>query len=224
VSITATTYAKTRAELASLFGWNASALTPEQALRLDCATALRLGLDALQGALIRGETIDTAKMLTTSEALSRLLPAAVLAAPPEERRADPRAALLALILEQRERAGVPSEGTTQALINAQAAEINRLKARLGDAPTLVELDPDPRRSNAVPDIDVVPPGEIADRDCGMRLGPDDPKPPVTIEATAAPAADDGSVDIRRGFDNDRPEPWRAFSGGRRLDPWADNRD
>jgi hypothetical protein len=55
MSITATAYTKTRSELATLFGWNAGALSPEQMLRLDCATALRLALDELQGRLIRGD-------------------------------------------------------------------------------------------------------------------------------------------------------------------------
>ena len=63
MSVTATAYAKTRAEIIALFDWDADSLTPEQTLRADCATALRLGLDALQGALIRGESVDMAKML-----------------------------------------------------------------------------------------------------------------------------------------------------------------
>jgi hypothetical protein len=203
MSVTAAAYAKARAEIIALFGWNGAALSPEQTLRADCATALRLGLDALQGSLIRGESVDMAKMLTASEALSRVLPSAVLSAPPEERREDPRAALLALIMQQRERDGVPPEGTFRATINAQAAEIAQLRARLGDAPpTLVELDPDPARSNVVPDIDVVPPSERAECDPGPRPGPDD-RSPVVVDVDA--------VDIRGGFDNDRPEPWRAFA-------------
>jgi hypothetical protein len=50
--------------------------------------------------------------------------------------------------------------------------------------------------------DVVPPGEIADRDPGMGPGPDDKPPPTVIDVDA--------VDIRAGFGN-ADEPWRQFS-------------
>ena len=75
------------------------------------------------------------------------------------------------------------------------------------------------------EADVVPPSEQADRHffCGPpKPGPDDPKPPVTIEgevtkpkgkasrSSAPPAPADDAVDLRRGFD-DTPEPWRRFS-------------
>jgi hypothetical protein len=102
-------------------------------------------------------------------------------------------------MQMRERDGVPDEGTTRATINAQAAEIAQLKARLGDVPPT--LEPNPPRSNVVPDIDIVPPSEIADRDPGPRPGPDDKPPPTVIDADA--------VDIRQGFGN-VDEPWRRF--------------
>jgi hypothetical protein len=157
MSVTAAAYAKARAEIIALFGWNAGAMSAEQTLRADCATALRLGLDALQGALIRGESVDMARMLTASSALANLLPAAVLAAPPQERREDPRKALLALILQQRARAGIPDEG-----INEQAGEVAALKAELAalkaggagkavadDVPEMVERVPAPAAKNVV---------------------------------------------------------------------------
>jgi hypothetical protein len=195
MSVTATTYAKARAEIIDLFGWDADSLAPAQVLRLDLATALRLALDDLHACLINGERVDMNRMLVASEALSRLLPPAVLAAPPAERREDPRAALLALVLQMRDREG-----------NGERVERSQ-----------EPIDP--------PTSDVVPPGEIADRDPGMRPGPDDPKPPVTIEGKVVPtdggpcanlrkvseppAADD-MVDIRGGY-NDTPEPWRQFA-------------
>jgi hypothetical protein len=150
MGITAAVYAKARAEIIALFGWDADILAPDQMLRLDCAVALRLALDDLQGRVIRGESIDMAKMLTASEALSRLLPPAVLAAPPAEHREDPREALFNLIMKMRERGGISDEGTTQATINAQAAEIAQLRAQLAgkasedsDVPTMVESTPAP---------------------------------------------------------------------------------
>src|SRR6266446_2514943 len=90
LSVTTAVYAKARAEIIALFRWDASSLSPDQMLRLDCAVALRLALDDLQGRLIRGEPIDMNRMLTASEALSRLLPPAVLASPPPEHREDAR--------------------------------------------------------------------------------------------------------------------------------------
>src|SRR2546427_13124845 len=90
MSITANVYAKARSEIVALFGWNADNLTSDQTLRLDCAVELRLALDDLQGRIVRGESIDVNRMLTAAEALAKLLPAAVLASPPPEHRADPR--------------------------------------------------------------------------------------------------------------------------------------
>jgi hypothetical protein len=77
-------YSKARSEIITLFGWNVDKLSPDQTLRLDCAVALRLALDDLQGRVVRGESIGLAKMLTAADALSRLLPPAAPAAPPEE--------------------------------------------------------------------------------------------------------------------------------------------
>jgi hypothetical protein len=160
MSVTAAGYEKARFELATLFGWNAGALTGEQVLRLDCAVALRLGLDELQGRLIRGESVDMAKMLTASEALSRLLPAAVLAAPPEERREDPRKALFDLIMAQRERAGVPSSGLDERddEIAALRAEVEQLRAVAMAAGLAVA-----HAACAAPtEADITPPGEIGE--------------------------------------------------------------
>jgi hypothetical protein len=174
-------------------------------VRLDCAVALRLGLDELQGRLIRGESIDMAKMLTASEALAKILPAAVLSAPPEERREDPRRALFDLIMAQRERAGIPDEG-----FDERDDEIARLQAeneQLRAVARAAGLAVPHAACGAPIDGDVVPPSEIADRDPGMGPGPDDRAPPTVIEGKAEPA-DDG-VDIRQGFGN-ADEPWRQF--------------
>jgi hypothetical protein len=67
MSITPSVYAKARSEIIALFGWNADSLSPDQTLRIDCAVALRLALDDLQGRVVRGESIDTAKMLAHKE-------------------------------------------------------------------------------------------------------------------------------------------------------------
>jgi hypothetical protein len=155
LSVTTAVYAKARAEIIALFRWDASSLSPDQMLRLDCAVALRLALDDLQGRLIRGEPIDMNRMLTASEALSRLLPPAVLATPPPERREDPRQHMWATYVDARHRGQIPPEGTLQAKINEQAAEIERLKGELAgtehdDVPEFVESVPAPAAANVVP--------------------------------------------------------------------------
>ena len=48
-------YGKAQAETAALLGYDLAHLTPDQSLRLDCAVALRLALDDLQGRVIRGK-------------------------------------------------------------------------------------------------------------------------------------------------------------------------
>jgi hypothetical protein len=150
MSATAAAYAKARSELATLFGWNAGALSPDQMLRLDCAVALRLALDDLQGRLIRGEPIDMNRMLTASEALSKLLPPAVLASPPPDYRDgdanDPRRLLFEMYMEMRRRGGLADEDTSldalRAEIEALQAEVAALKAAgsvtHSDIPTVVE--------------------------------------------------------------------------------------
>jgi hypothetical protein len=158
---------------------------------------------------LEGGTADIGRLVNAVETLTKLLPKTV---EPQSHRADPRVALLALIMEQRARAGVPSEGVTRSTIRALTAENAELRARLGDAPERSDL-PDhlsqkghlqsasARTAVITPSAgDVTPPGERADRDPGMRPGPDD-KSPVTIDADA--------IDIRRGY-NDTPEPWRQF--------------
>ena len=104
MSVTPSVYAKARSEVLALFGWKADSLSPDQMLRLDCAVALRLALDDLQGRVVRGESVDMSRMLSASEALSRLLPPAVLAAPPAEAdRADPREIMFQTYLGMRRR-------------------------------------------------------------------------------------------------------------------------
>ena len=69
-------YRKVRAELASMlgFGSDLAKLPVGQVMRLDTVFALKLSLDEMRARLLRGETVDTAKMLAASEALERYLP------------------------------------------------------------------------------------------------------------------------------------------------------
>jgi hypothetical protein len=171
-------YAKARSETAELLNYDLACLTPDQSLRLDCAVALRLALDDLQGRVVRGESIDVTRMLTASEALARLLPPSALATPPPEPRGDPRQVMWEIYKQMRERGelslkALPPEDHFREL----EAENERLKARLAG------------KTITPPTSDIVPPGERAECDAGPRAGPDDPKPkrpgPV-IEGRAVP--------------------------------------
>jgi hypothetical protein len=204
-------YAKVRAEIVALFGWNADKLSPDQSLRLDCAVALRLALDDLQGRIVRGESIDVAKMLTASEALSRLLPAAVLAAPPAESRVDPRTYMWETYLSARRRGELAaSQMRPQQRLEAARAKVAEIEAELA------AITPS--------EADITPPGEIGECYAGMRPGPDDPprRSSQVIEGKvnptpAAPAAVDlratrsngagGGSGFRAGPPN---EAWRNF--------------
>ena len=183
MSITPQIYAKARSEIIALFRWDADILSPDQMLRLDCAVALRLALDDLQGRVIRGESIDMGRMLTASEALARLLPPAVLASPPAEPREDPRAALLKMILEMRDRDEIADRAEEPSLrerIAALEAENERLRA--GTAP------------GAAP-VEVV-------QAAAANVVPMKPPAPAA-SATAAPAS-------QPSYDYDKERGWRDF--------------
>jgi hypothetical protein len=203
MTVTSSHYAKARSEIIALFGWSADGLTADQVLRIDCATALRLALDDLQGRIVRGESVDVARMLTASEALSRLLPPSALAVPPSEQHGDPRVKMFEIYMQMRERGEVPPEGWHQHRIKELEAENEALKARLAggqpDVPTVVESTRSPASAGGstaidLAEADIVPPGERAECDPGVKPGPDDwraRRSPVTIEGKAvkpAPAA------------------------------------
>jgi hypothetical protein len=104
-----TLYEKARRETAALLGYKLERLTPEQTTRLDLATALRIGIDDMQGKIVRGKSIDVSKMLAASEALARILPPEVLASPPARDDVDPRKALFETYMEMRRRGELADE-------------------------------------------------------------------------------------------------------------------
>jgi hypothetical protein len=136
MSVTPQVYVKARFEIIALFGWNADSLSPDQTLRVDCAVALRLALDDLQGRIVRGESADVARMLSASSALAGLLPPSALATPPaEHEHGDPRQVMWEIYKQMRERGEIglkalPSEGDSQHRIDELEAENERLKAAL----------------------------------------------------------------------------------------------
>jgi hypothetical protein len=225
MSITPSLYAKARSEIIALFHWNADSLSPDQTLRLDCAVSLRLCLDHLQGCIIRGESIDVSRMLTASEALSRLLPPSALAVPPSEQHGDPRVKMFEIYMQMRERGEVPPEGWHQHRINELEAENEALKAQLtgGPAPALPDVSQmrqatsdlsvrttddvsQMRQAIDLAEADITPPSELGVARVGIERGPDDPPPRSTriIEANppAAPAAP--------AYDYSANDDWKDF--------------
>jgi hypothetical protein len=171
MSGTAAVYARARSEIIALFRWDAGSLSPDQMLRLDCAVALRLALDDLQGRLIRGESIDMNRMLTASEALSRLLPPAVLASPPPEHRVDPRQIMWETYIGMRRRGEIagPEYSRDAALKRIAELEAETAALKAADAPTTA-----------------VPPTPLPDNVVKLSSRNDNPSP--SSPASAAPAA------------------------------------
>jgi hypothetical protein len=192
-------YGKAQRETAELLGYDLARLTPDQSLRLDCAVALRLALDDLQGRIVRGESIDVNRMLTAAEALGRILPPTVLASPLPTRREDPREILWRIYVRMRER-GEVGEGSYDGAMK-RIAELEGEIARLRSGGKVIT----PTESN------IIPPSEVGETYAGFKRGPDDPpqRPPVVIEGKAMRPLPE-MVDLRAGF-NDAPEPWREFA-------------
>jgi hypothetical protein len=192
MSITPTIYAKARSEVLALFGWNADSLSPDQMLRLDCAVALRLALDDLQGRVVRGESVDMTRMLTASEALSRLLPPAALASPLPANSPDPREIMLRTYLEMRRRGaqfGLGYDGLK--LENERLrAEIAALKAAGAPAPVEVSPPSAPAGGNVLTLSRPSPP----------------PRPPSPSPAASAPVLGD----LVMVCDPSPQEPWKSF--------------
>ena len=180
MSITANVYAKARSEIVALFGWNADSLSPDQTLRLDCAVALRLALDDLQGRIVRGESIDVNRMLTAAEALAKLLPAAVLASPPPEHRVDPRDVMWQTYLGMRRRGEI---GNAQ----IEARESDRLRACVAELEA--QLAGHPLAESVPPALAAPAPASAGNNVVKLST-------PRAVDVNALPPAE--------------VEPWRAF--------------
>jgi hypothetical protein len=197
-------FQRARAEAAGLLGLDLGRLSPSDSLKLDLCVVLRRAIDVQTEGAFDGEPIDIQRLMIAIEKLSALLPQ--LTSPT---RADPRAALLAMLLEMRERKGLsPDEGSCEqhtAEISALRAENSQLR-RLAKSAGLAIAGP------ASGEVDIVPPSEQADRSFyrGMpKPAPDDPKEPVTIEGTAtrvSPSLDDVVATYAAP-----EEPWRRFT-------------
>ncbi len=67
-------YLAARLESCKLLGLNPDDLSPQEAIRADIVTVLRLSLDNSQGQLLAGGNADPTKVLAVAETLSRLIP------------------------------------------------------------------------------------------------------------------------------------------------------
>jgi hypothetical protein len=195
-----------RREAAALLGVDIDHMSPADGLRVDMISALRLVVDAEQASILSGGSADLGKLNVAVQSLIALLPGRALPEPESSREADPRTTMWLIYKQMRERGELPLRGELpgtdeglQAKIDEQAAEIERLRARLGLAP--VPLD--------VPTSDITPPGEIGS-DCyaGIRPGPDDPKPPVTIEGKAAKRPKPSAAPAEPAYDYNTNQSWR----------------
>jgi hypothetical protein len=194
-------YQKARSDVAGMLGYDLVNLTPEQSMRVDVASALRVLLDTQSGRLVRGESLDARELLMASEALSRLLPPAVLATPPAEQHDDNEAAIAPLRKLFRFLHGRVAELEVE---NAQLRSRLGLPARGAGTPISPPLS------------DIVPPAEWrGETYAGVRPGPDDPRP-VTIDGT-----------VKRPEPPSAPErpawqDWLDRGGSVGGDPWANN--
>jgi hypothetical protein len=141
-----------RREAAILLGVDIEHLSAADSLRVDMISALRLVIDHEQATVLDGGGADLGKLNVAVQSLIALLPGRELPEPASS-RPDPREIMLRTYRQMRERGQIPPEGTLQAKINEQAAEIAALKAQLAglpDVPTLVETVPAPAGANVVP--------------------------------------------------------------------------
>jgi hypothetical protein len=181
-------YAKARADVASMLGYDLDNLSAEQALRLDVASALRVLLDNQSARLVKGESLDARELLMASEALSRLLPP-LREPPPEANAPDPRETMLATYMAMRKRGEIADPMSTHegriATVEKLRAELASKDARIGELeaalagsvplpPNAVKLSP--RSDN--------PAGRnVASKDLGdnSKAAPPTPTPPPAYD-------------------------------------------
>jgi hypothetical protein len=177
-------------------------------------------------------------MLTASEALARLLPPAVLAAPPPEHRADPRQVMWQIYKQMRERGEInlkplPPEDHFQHRIAELEAENAALKsekhspgarqmlcndAAPGSAPALLDVPMVVERVLSIDpsEGDITPPNEIGVAYVGTKPGPDDPPLPRVIEGRVVPKPPAASA-----APPSRQPTWDDSAGGKAWQAWVD---
>jgi hypothetical protein len=200
-------YMKARADVAAMLGYDVDALSPEQATRLDVATALRVLLDNQSARLVRGESLDARELLMASDALSRLLPP-LREPPPASNAPDARQIMWETYKRMRDQGaqfGIGYDGLK--LENERLrAELAALKGGVGEPECSVNATFDEAEASV--------PGNV------VKLSPrnNNPSPPAaTPQPAPQPQATGGLLT------DDVDEPWRSHMN-RHYDRWADNRE
>jgi hypothetical protein len=179
-------YARSRRDVAAMLGFALDALTPEQATRLDVATALRVLLDNQSARLVRGESLDARELLMASEALSRLLPP-LREPPPAANAPDPRQIMFETYMAMRKRGELADPTSTY---EGMKAEVERLRAEV--AALKAAGAPAPDEPSATPPAPAAPaPAPASAGNNVVKLST-----PRAVDVNALPPAE--------------PEPWRAF--------------
>jgi hypothetical protein len=140
-------YKKLRHETIGLLGF-AEPLTTAQSVKVELVTSLRLALDSLTAAQLRGETIDAAKLLAASTALERMLPLTVEQEAEDESARD----ALARIIDGYADAADNERADRIAFLEAELAERDKMIAML--SPPAAETPPPPKPLK--PAAEVVP--------------------------------------------------------------------
>jgi hypothetical protein len=155
-------YLAARLESCRLLGLNPDDLTAHEAIRADLATVLRLWLDGSQSTLLAGGSADPVKLLSVVEALTKLVPEAEH----KSRREDPREHMWRTYLEMRRRGELANPTST---FEGRGRRIAELEAKVAE----LEVAALGGSTAAItpPTCDIVPPGERAECDPGMRPGP-----------------------------------------------------
>jgi len=197
-------YLQARLESCKLLGLDPDDLTPQEAIRADVVTVLRLSLDASQGQLLAGGNVDPAKVLALAETLSRAIPERE----PEREDDDPNyewwndpddpryqlkqrwdRAIEAARVDERE-AAAEEIARLKALVAEQSAEIEDLRAACAK--------PVGAARPAAPPAESTPPQPVSAAEAERRR--------LAVNA-------DRSAYQQQGLRPAGGEPWRGHVGG-----------
>jgi hypothetical protein len=178
-----------RKELAEELGYDPDNLSTVESMRVDVVFGLKSSLDELRARMFDGQKVDTNEMRAIADTLERFLPVRPKPEPALDPRDDPHARLMKIVdnwiaNHEAEKAARVEMGLPADVKDARIAQLEAEVARLGGEPTAL---PAPGERTITPsESDVMPPGEVPGRNLrtSKQVGPDDPKPPVTIDAKA----------------------------------------
>ena len=202
-------YAKARADVAGMLGYDLDNLTAEQATRLDIATALRVLLDNQSGRLLRGESLDARELLMASDALAKILPP-LRELPPPANRPDPRQIMWETYVAMRRRGELAASYLSpQQRLEAARAKVAEIEAELA------ALAPPPDEPSAG--------GANAPGGGNVVRLSRPPSAPASSPPAAPPSKPfvNGTSDLVARYAVP-DEPWRQHLNAS-YDPWADNR-